>query len=118
MVKFIKKDPNDVTDLKMVHRGRVSYPIIKGFMESGLFLAQLDRTGMQQSMQALYSTLGAYVRKHNMPIKIFSRNGELHLMRLDIDQEGNAIPNWDREETPETGVRKITPAVITEMSGE
>lgn len=94
MVKFEQVNPEDIDNLRTAHRGRVSYPILKGFLETGYFLSKLDRTGMQQSYQALYSSLSAYIRNHDLPIKIFSRRGEMYLMRLDIDEEGNEIPNW------------------------
>lgn len=98
MVKFIEVDPNEVDNIRRGRRGRVSYPILKGFLETGLFIAKLDTTGMQQSQQSLYSSLGAYIRNHSMPIKIFSRVGDLHLMRLDIDKEGNKIEDWQEKD--------------------
>jgi hypothetical protein len=94
MVKFIEIDPNEVSDAIRSHRGRVSYPILKGFLETGFFVVMLDRTGMQQSLQALQSSLRAYTLNHKMPIKVFTRKGEVYLMRLDIDKDGNEIENW------------------------
>lgn len=94
MVKFREVDPTEIPNMRESHRGRVSYPILKGFLETGFLTAELDRTGMQQSYQSLYSSLSSYIRNHDMPIKLFSRKGELYLMRLDIDEEGNEIPNW------------------------
>ena len=94
MVQFEQVDPSEIDNLRAPHRGRVSYPILKGFLETGFFLAKIDRTGLQQSTQSLYSSLGAYIRSHDMPIKLFQRQGDMHLMRLDIDEEGKEIPNW------------------------
>ena len=94
MVKFIEIDPNEVSDAIRTHRGRVSYPILKGFLETGFFVVMLDRTGMQQSLQALQSSLRAYTLNHKMPVKVFTRKGEVYLMRLDIDKDGNEIENW------------------------
>lgn len=95
MVKFEAVDPNEIDNLRAPHRGRVSYPILKGFLETGHFLAKLDRTGIQQSQQSLYSSLSAYIRNHNLPIKLFSRQGNIYLMRLDIDEHGNSIEDWE-----------------------
>ena len=95
MVKFDAVDPAEINNLRAPHRGRVSYPILKGFLETDLFLAKLDRTGMQQSNQSLYSSLGAYIRSHNMPIRLFQRQGDMYLMRLDIDESGATIENWE-----------------------
>jgi hypothetical protein len=104
MVKFVQVDPQEIDNLRQPHRGRVSYPILKGFLETDLFLAKLDRTGVQQSLQNLYTTLASYIRSHDMPIKLFRRAGEVYLMRLDIDEDGNEIPNWKK-------VRDIDPTI-------
>ena len=79
----------------------MSYPILKGFLETGHFIAKLDTTGMQQSQQSLYSSLGSYIRNHKMPIKIFSRAGDLHMMRLDIDPDGKKIEDWQTKDLQE-----------------
>lgn len=92
MVKFIDVDPDDVPNMRAPHRGRVSYPILKTFLETGKVVAQLDREGIQQSFQSLYSSLSAYIRNHELPINMFSREGEIYLARTDIDDEGNASP--------------------------
>ena len=98
MVKFIPVDPKEITRTKQGHRGRVSYPILKGFLETGNYIAQLDRTGMQQSLQTLYTILRQYARNHHMPVKVFSHQGNLMLMRLDIDENGKEIPDWEEKE--------------------
>jgi hypothetical protein len=61
-------------------------------------LAQLDRTGMQQSLQSLNSSLGAYIRGHNLPIKIANRGGEIYLIRTDVDEQGEVLPTKTIEE--------------------
>jgi hypothetical protein len=96
MVKFNQIDPTEFEDSREGRRGRVSYPILKSFLETGFFMAQLDRHGMQQSYQALYSSLTAYIRNHVLPIKLFSRGGQIILMRLDVDKDGNEIPDWQQ----------------------
>jgi hypothetical protein len=97
MVKFVKVDPKEVGDAVWTHRGRVSYPILKGFLETNHFMAMIDRTGMQQSLQSLNSSLRAYIISHKMAIKLFSRKGELYLMRLDVDEDGNQIEDWNKK---------------------
>lgn len=88
MVKFVEVDPNDVPNFRESRRGRVSYPILKTFLETGMPIAMLDRTGVQQSMQSLTSSVGAYIRSHELPIKLFQRRGELYLMRTDVEADG------------------------------
>ena len=94
MVMFIDIDPKDIDTTRSGRRGRVSYPIIKGFMERNSKVSKLDLTGLNKNPTYLRSVLQAYVTSHQMPIKIFSANGELHLMRLDLNNDGEQIP-WE-----------------------
>lgn len=91
MVKFIEVDPEEVPNFRESRRGRVSYPILKSFLETGMPLAQLDRTGIQQSLQSLNSSLNAYIRSHGLPIKMFTRRGEIYLARTDINEETGEV---------------------------
>jgi hypothetical protein len=90
MVKFIDVDPSEISNFVGGRRGRVSYPILKSFLETGKTLVKLDRTGIQQNLQSLTSSLNAYVKSHNLPVKIFQRQGELYLARTDTDEAGKA----------------------------
>ncbi len=101
MVKFLDVPVDDIPWERQGRRGRVSYPILKSFLETRKICVILDRTGMQQSFQGLYSCLRSYITTHEMPIKIFSSDGEIYLMRLDIDKDGNDIENWKEEQTTE-----------------
>ena len=108
MVKFEQIDPEEIDNLSPRRRGRVSYPIIKGFLETDFFLAKIDRTGLQQSLQSLTSSVGAYIRNHQIPIKLFQRGGEIYLMRLDMDENGDPIEDWfEKQDEDAVG----TPAV-------
>ncbi len=98
MVKFKEVDPSELDNIRRGRRGRVSYPILKGFLETNFFLAELDTTGMQQSKQSLTSSLSAYIRSHDLPIKLFQRAGKIMLMRLDIDENGETIEDWKQQE--------------------
>lgn len=115
MVQFIQVDPNEIEDMRYSRRGRVSYPILKGFLETGMFVAKLDLTGLQQSKQALSSCLTSYIRNHNLPVKLFQRLGEFYLMRLDIDADGKPVPNWAEDEITnhiQSNAVEITPAEV------
>lgn len=101
MVKFVPVDPKDIDTSRSGRRGRVSYPLIKGFMESGHKVVKLDLTGLNKNPQYLRSVLTSYIRTHNMPIKIFSAGGDLHLMRLDLNNDGTPNPDWQAE-NPDT----------------
>src|SRR5262245_63970414 len=90
-MQFIPVAPEDIPNFKESHRGRVSYPILKSFLETQMLVAQLDRTGMQNSMMALTSCLNSYIKNHNLPVRVFQRSGELYLMRTDVDDDGNFV---------------------------
>lgn len=93
-MKFIPVDPREMIDFRETHRGRVSYPILKGFLETNIYLARIDRTGIPRTAASLYSSLSAYARSHEMPIKALLRKQEIYLMRLDVDAKGNPLDDW------------------------
>ena len=93
-MKFIDIDPKDIDTSRQGRRGRVSYPILKAFMERNSKVSKLDLTGLNKNPNYLRSMLQSYIRNHEMPIKVFSANGEIHLMRLDLDNDNNPIP-WE-----------------------
>lgn len=104
MVKFVDIDPKDIDTTRMGRRGRVSYPILKAFMERTSKVSRLDCTGLSQNRTYLRSVLSAYIKSHNMPIKIFTADGEIHLMRLDLDVNSKPIP-WSPDEDITEGAK-------------
>lgn len=92
-MKFEPVPLSEMPTHRQGRRGRVSYPILKTYLETGLPVAKMDRTGIQQSLMGLTSCLNAYVKSHSLPVKIFQRNGDLYLARTDVetDEEGNVI---------------------------
>lgn len=101
MAKMVPVKPEDVPNMREGRRGRITYPLIKEFMETGAPVAMLDREGMQQSTQGLYGLFTAYIRSHKLPIKIITRKGELYFIRLDLDDAGNPVP-WSPDSTART----------------
>jgi hypothetical protein len=109
-MKFIPVVADKFPNLREGRRGRVSYPLLKSFLETNMSIAQLDRTGMQQSLQSLNSSLGAYIRGHGLPIKIANRGGEIYLIRIDVDEKGNVLPAKTLEEYRAATLIPATPA--------
>lgn len=103
MVTFVKVDPKDIPTERLGRRGRVSYPLLKSFMEANMKVAKLDLTGLEKNPQYLRSVLYSYIRSHKLPIKVFSAAGDMHLMRLDLDNDGNPIPGYSYEESATEG---------------
>ncbi len=116
MVKFKQVQPENIDNIRSEYRGRVSYPILRGFLETNIFLAELDPVGIQTSISTLASSLNAYIRTHDLPIRMFRRKGVVYLMRLDIDENGQKIPNWQKNKDVDTEspAIDITPEVIDE----
>lgn len=98
-MKFEPVSPDEMPRHRQGRRGRVSYPILKTYLETGLPVAKMDRTGIQQSLMSLTSCLNSYVKNHNLPVKIFQRNGDLYLARtdIDVDDDGNVIGNVETD---------------------
>lgn len=94
MVKFLEVSPDEIENIQAGRRGRISYPILKGFLETGMFISKLDLTGVTQSKMSLTASFSTYINGHNLPIKMFQRGGNIYLMRLDIDKDGNAVADW------------------------
>ena len=67
-------------------KGRISYPIIEHFMQSGMDKARIkvDKVTPGKSVQALYSTLRSFLRSHpDYPVAVVMRKGRLYLIRVD-----------------------------------
>ena len=96
MVNFVDINPADIDTTRNSRRGRISYPILKAFMERQSKVSKLDLTGLNKNPTYLRSVLQAYIKSHDMPIRIFAANGDIHLMRLDLDNDNNPIP-WTPE---------------------
>ena len=106
MVDMTPVDPSEVPRTRAGRRGRVAYPIIKSFMESDHMMVKLDTAGAQQSMVSLRSCLTSYVRNHDLPVRVFSADGEMYLMRLDMDEDGNKIEDWKEVEHGTEGAKQ------------
>ncbi|SRR6266496_684971 len=97
MVKFVPVDPSEIPNFHQGRRGRVAYPIIKAFMESNAVVAKLDRSslaeGTNRSLMSLTTGLSTYIKNHDLALKVFQREGEIYLARLDLNADGT--PNLD-----------------------
>lgn len=94
MVHFTPVDPASIPTERLGRRGRISYPLLKSFMEANVKVARLDDLPIDKNPSYLRSVLFSYIKNHNLPVKVFSADGDLHLMRLDLDDEGNPIPDY------------------------
>lgn len=112
--RFIALDPEEVEEV-MNHdassrRGRVSYPILKGFLESGMEVAKLNREGLGHPAMHYQTLLKMYIEGHNMPVRLRLVNGELYLIRKEVAEEGE-----EKEDTKKEAP-KLTPATLDDKS--
>jgi len=100
MVKFEDVDPEmlDQVERGWQRRGRVSWPILKMFLETKKFMVKLDITDTQRKSSSLYSSLNTYIKNHDLKVKVLSIKGDLYLKRTDIDKDGNPIAPGEGDE--------------------
>lgn len=97
MVKFVDIDPAEIDTSRGGRRGRVTYPIIKAFLEREVKVSMLDLSDSPRTPNSMRAGLDNYVKGHKLPIKVFTAGGQVHLMRLDLDNDNNKIP-WQPED--------------------
>jgi len=97
-MKLVQVHESEVLARGGGRRGRISWPILKMFMESNIHLCMLDREGLQQTPTQIAASIRAYAVKKELPVKVFQRGGEVYLQRTDIDSKGNPIPKELQEE--------------------
>lgn len=117
MVKLIEVDASEISTERLGRRGRVSYPLLKSFLESNVRCVKIDMAGLDKNPAYLRSVLQTYIKSHQLPIKLFAAGGDLHLLRLDMDDKGQLIPDWKPGETTTEGnagaLRSLEAAPIT-----
>lgn len=59
--------------------GKVSTALIQGFLDSGEELVQVDVSGQDKKMESVRSTIANYVKRHELPVKVFTAGGGLYL---------------------------------------
>lgn len=96
MVKLIDVDPKQVE----LPTGGVSAPIVKAFMQRQKKVCQIDLEELGKDISRVRPVLQTYIKSHELPIKVFARNGNLYLMRLDLDEKNKVIP-WSPEDMGE-----------------
>jgi len=101
MVKFeaVKEDEVVATERKM--QGTVSYPLLKAFIETDMYMAKIPEEEFNKEFSrdasSLAMTVRGYAKKHRMPVAVVVRNDVLYFKRLDIDRDGKEIPDWEEE---------------------
>lgn len=93
MVKFVDVNP---ADIELPTSGSMSKDILDGFMDRNNKVCKVDLEELGRDMARVRPVLTSYAKNHKLPVKLFSRNGELYLMRLDLDEKNKPIP-WEPE---------------------
>lgn len=75
---------------EFTNQGQVSYQICKEFLASGLVIAKVDPADFpSHRMSAISSSLNAYIRRHELPMKNTYKRGDVILYRTDADENRN-----------------------------
>jgi len=77
-------------DLVKPGKGRISYPLLKEFLDSGMGAAKVDHEDVETNVGNLYVTLSLYIKAHSLPVRVTMRKQELYLGRTDADDKGKA----------------------------
>lgn len=107
-IKMIDVDPNELEMVREGRKGRMCYPIVKTFLDSDKVLVKLDISETGKTFNSLYTSLNGYCNNHDVPVKVFSKNQEIYLMRLDRDKDGKEIANWKEIKAKKDDTVKIT----------
>lgn len=99
--RYVALDSEEVQEV-MSHdasnrRGRVSYPILKGFLESGMDVAKLNREGLNHPAMHYHTLLKMYIESHNMPVVLRLVNGELYLIRKEFAEQGEDVQDKKKD---------------------
>lgn len=111
-IKMIDVDPNELDMVREGRKGRMCYPIVKTFLDSGKVLVKLDISETGKTFNSLYTSLNGYCNNHDVPVKVFSKNQEIYLMRLDRDKDGNEIANWKEIKDKKSDTVQVTQAEV------
>jgi len=90
-MKLVPVDLKEVPNYFSAGRGHVAYPIIKQFMETNAHVCRLDREGVGRSASSISTNLKTYIKRYEMAVRIFTRDGDVYLARTDMDEKGKII---------------------------
>jgi len=97
-MKFIQVDPDSVeAQSAIASRSGVIAPIIKGFLDTGFFMVEINPAEIGRKAASVSASIAAYAIHHIVPVRPVLRSPKLYLQRRDIDKDGNPIENWKDE---------------------
>ena len=67
--------------------GKVSTGIFREFLASGEEVVQVELEEDGKSIGSVRSTLSNYVKRHNLPVRVFTAGGNLYIERAEADAE-------------------------------
>jgi hypothetical protein len=83
-------------NFKVARAGNETMKVIDAFLNTGKYAAVVKLGGELNSKRAIGITQTA--RHYVKPVRAIYRDGKMVLKRVDITQEGNAVPNWEQGE--------------------
>lgn len=81
--RFLPLSEDESTRLGLRSTWGTSEALLREFLETGLEVAKLDRTGIQSSLMSLQTSLRSCVQSRGFPIKVITRKGDVYLARTE-----------------------------------
>jgi len=101
MVQFKEVDEKEIVATERKMQGTVSYPLLKAFMETGMYMAKIPQEEFAKEYKRdpsnLAMTLRQYAKKHKMPVTVVVRNNVIYFKRLDIDKDKKSVKDWEEK---------------------
>jgi len=94
-MKFIQVNPDDIEAFGSDGaRGGVIAPIIKGFLDTGFYMVEIDCAEIGRKPASVSASVAAYAKHHIAAVRPILRGSHLFLCRRDVTKDGAPIENW------------------------
>lgn len=111
MPSFTKVDPSSIVRTRS-REGKVSTALVASFLDATTEgdVVQVDVTDTDKKMESVRSTVSNYVRRHELPVKVFTANGSLYMERSEAQKAEYAKLNADAEAKAKSNGQSAAPA--------
>jgi len=87
--RFVPITEKELAGLGLRSAHGTSEALLSEFLEAGLEVAKLDRTGLPSSLPSLQASLRSLIQSRGFPVKVMVRKGEIYLVKT----EQSGIPS-------------------------
>lgn len=102
-MKLVPVDPADVEKFSVGRRGGFCSSLLKEFLESNSPCSKLERGDTVRTLISMSASLSMYIRSRDLPVKVMQRQGEIYLVRMDLNADGTKNPDYRPKNAPADG---------------